>query len=206
VCSARDRNGLQSGKRSLFSKTRPSRADPFPTISPNILLQKILYFLSLLRSKRATLHINLHGRVCCFCVKRPEWPVTILRNGMHIQTRTVIATHIKPPPSHLSPPALPARYATLRSQLLQCTLIFVSIEEQNSFPTQRQPFIRMTHNPHESEPTNGSRRKTKRNVLLALTFSKLATRCRCFLEGTHPAVVTALLRPYLLSCDLICSC
>jgi hypothetical protein len=78
-----------------------------------------------LRHSRATLHINPHGRVCCFWVKRPEWPVTILRDGIHIQACTVNPIHIKPPPSapFPSPPALPARYATLRSQLLQCTLI-----------------------------------------------------------------------------------
>jgi hypothetical protein len=132
VCSARDRKGVQSGKRSLFSKTRPSRADPFPTFSPNILLQNKLFFLSPLRSKRVTLYIDLHGRACCFGAAKP---------GRRVQSRRVFivwACHTyahttKYSNSHTthptpSPPALPARYATLRSQLLQCTLILVVIE------------------------------------------------------------------------------
>jgi hypothetical protein len=41
--------------------------------------------------------------------KRPD---TFSRNGIHIQMGTVIAIHIKPPPSHPPRQALPARYAT----------------------------------------------------------------------------------------------
>jgi hypothetical protein len=82
VCSARDRKGLQSGKRSLFSKTRPSRAVPFPTISPNILLKNKLFLLSPLRSKRATLYIHPHGRVRCFGAAKP---------GRRDQSRRVFA-------------------------------------------------------------------------------------------------------------------
>jgi hypothetical protein len=73
VCSARDRKGVQSGKRSLFSKTRPSRADPFPSTSPNIFLKNKLFFLLPLMSKRATLYIDPHGRVCCFGAAKPGW-------------------------------------------------------------------------------------------------------------------------------------
>jgi hypothetical protein len=129
VCSARDRKGVQSGKRSLFSETRPSRADLFPRLLQTILLQNKLFFLSPLRSKRETLYIDLHGRVCCFGAAKP---------GRRVQSRRVFiawachtyahttkysksyTTHPTP-----SPPALPARYVTLRSQLLQCTLIRV---------------------------------------------------------------------------------
>jgi hypothetical protein len=68
---ARDRKGVQIGKRSLFSKTRPSRADIFLETSPNILLQNKLYLISPLRSKRATLDIDPHGRVCCFGAAKP---------------------------------------------------------------------------------------------------------------------------------------
>jgi hypothetical protein len=49
VCSARDRKGVQSGKRSLFSETRPSRADIFQHLLQTILLQNRLLFLSPLR-------------------------------------------------------------------------------------------------------------------------------------------------------------
>jgi hypothetical protein len=132
VCSARDRKGVQSGKRSLFSKTRPSRAVPFPTISPNIFLKNKLFFLLPLMSKRATLYIDLHGRVCCFGAAKPGrrekaryiFALGPVVHSIHIQPGTVTPIQLNPPPSHLSPPALPARYSTLRSQLLQCTLIF----------------------------------------------------------------------------------
>jgi hypothetical protein len=97
VCSARDRKGVQSGKRSLFSKTRPSCADPFPSTSPNILLQNKLYFISPLRSKRATLYIDPHGRVCCFGAAKPgrrEWARRVFAFGpvvhsIHIHQTTV---------------------------------------------------------------------------------------------------------------------
>jgi hypothetical protein len=124
---ARDRKGVQNGKRSLFSKTRPSRADPFPSTSPNICLQNKMYLISPLRSKRATLYIDPHGRVCCFGAAKPGRRAKA-RNVFIVWACHTYAHTIKYSNSHTthptpSPPALPARYATLRSQLLQCTLI-----------------------------------------------------------------------------------
>jgi hypothetical protein len=63
--------GVQSGKRSLFSKTRPSRVDPFHYVVPTNFLQNKLYFLSPFPSKRATLYIDPHGQVCCFLAAKP---------------------------------------------------------------------------------------------------------------------------------------
>jgi hypothetical protein len=119
---------MQSGKRSLFSKTRPSRADPFPETSPNNFLQNKLFLISPLRSKRATLYIDPHGAFAVLGLQNPagaKRPVTFLLSGL----LSIPYTYNSYSNSHTtqttpSPPALPARYATLRSQLLQCTLIF----------------------------------------------------------------------------------
>jgi hypothetical protein len=76
---------MQSGKRSLFSETRPSRADLFHYLLQTILLQNNLFFLSPLRSKQATLYIDPHGRVCCLGLQNPagaKRPVTFLRSGL----------------------------------------------------------------------------------------------------------------------------
>jgi hypothetical protein len=73
---------VQSGKRSLFSKTRPPRAVVFQHVLQTILLQNKLCLLSPLRSKRATLYIDLDGRVCCFGAAKP---------GRRDQSRRVFA-------------------------------------------------------------------------------------------------------------------
>jgi hypothetical protein len=80
-----------------FSLTRLSRADLFQYEVCYKVRQHMVFLLLPLRSKRATFYINFHGRVSCFCVKRPEWPVTFLRNGIHIQIRTVNTIQIQPP-------------------------------------------------------------------------------------------------------------
>jgi hypothetical protein len=125
---ARDRKGVQSGKRSLFFQTRPSRADPFPETSPNNLLQNMLFLLSPFRSKRATLYIDPHGRVCSFGAAKPGrrekarhvFALGPVVHSIHIQPNTVTPIQLIPPP-----PRQPYLQGTrpLRSQLLQCTLI-----------------------------------------------------------------------------------
>jgi hypothetical protein len=62
---------VQSGKRSLFSKTRPSRAVVFQHVLQTIFLQNKLYLLSPLRSKRATLYINVHGEFAVLGLQNP---------------------------------------------------------------------------------------------------------------------------------------
>jgi hypothetical protein len=98
---------VQSGKRSLFSKTRPSRGVVFQHVLQTIFLQNKLYLLSPLRSKRATLYINVHGRVCCFGAAKPGRRAKSRRvfalgpvvHSIHIQTVTVNRIQLKPPPS-----------------------------------------------------------------------------------------------------------
>jgi hypothetical protein len=129
VCSARDRKGVQSGKRSLFSKTRPSRALPFPTISPNIFLKNKLFLLSPLRSKRATLYIHPHGRVRCFGAAKPgrrDQSRRVFALGPFCHTDTHTTQYSNSDTTHTTPsPLQPYLQGTrpLRSQLLQCTLI-----------------------------------------------------------------------------------
>jgi hypothetical protein len=114
--------GVQSGKRSLFSKTRPSRADPFQPVLQTYFykIKRTCFRLSGRNEQRSTL-----TPMVAFAVLRlqnpagAQRPVTFSFFGrvtpMHIQSPTVhpIQVQIKLPPT---PPALPARYATLRSQ------------------------------------------------------------------------------------------
>ena len=113
-CIARDRKGVQSGKRSLFSKTRPSRTDPFRYVVPMNFLQNKLYLLSPLPSKRSTLYIDPHCRVGCFGAAKPGrrekarhvfafGPVV---HSIHIQPTTLKPIQSTPPLSpHFPLPA-----------------------------------------------------------------------------------------------------
>jgi hypothetical protein len=155
-CIARDRKRVQSGKRSLFSKTRPSRVDPFHYVVPMNFLRNKLYLLSPFRSKQATLNIDTHGRVGCFVAAKPArrakaryvFALGPVVHSIHIQTCTVKPVQIKPP--HPRQPYLQGTRPFGRSYYkLQCTLILRKarqllkslIDVRNTFSHVRNTFL-----------------------------------------------------------------
>jgi hypothetical protein len=101
-----------------FSMTKTSHADLFQNEVRYKVRRHMVCLLLLLRSKRAMFYINLHGRVVCETRPARKGPSRFLVTGYtnkNVQyiPYTSIHPQLLPFPT---PPALPARYATLRSQ------------------------------------------------------------------------------------------